>query len=93
MWIAPVRQAAAARRNDDAERTVAEIPRKRTLAREPLRGQQSRHKAAPMQPETFEGREIPHDPYVGSGRNINNVIADYVFLNRPHFPVVSSAFV
>jgi hypothetical protein len=37
-----------------------------------------------MQPETLEGREIPHDGYVGSGRTINNVIADQMFSNGPH---------
>jgi hypothetical protein len=45
-----------------------------------------------MQPETLEGREIPHDGYVGSGRTINNVIADQMFSNGPHFPAFSIEF-
>ncbi len=32
-----------------------------------------------MQPETLEGREVPHDLYVGWGRVISNVIAFVLF--------------
>lgn len=45
-----------------------------------------------MQPETIEGREVPHDPYVGSGRTINNVIGDNLFSNRSHVSGFSNAF-
>src|SRR5687768_9660544 len=41
-------------------RTRADGPRRRTLERGPPRGVESRHEAAPMQPEALEGREAPH---------------------------------